>query len=171
MAFAAFSTLWTSLPFLLARPPFGYSDSIIGSLGLLGASGAGCTSFTGHLNDRGHSGSGSFIALGIAAFVLMGLFSDSLTAVILGVVLVDLGVQGTQILNQSAIYRLQPATRSRITTAYMTCDFFGGAAGSAAAAYLFNLAGWSGVTMLRAGFGVLALSFWLTESRVAAVTD
>ena len=50
---------------------------------------------------------------------------------IVGILVLDIGVQGLQVTNQSIIYRLAPEARSRITSAYMVCYFAGGAIGSA----------------------------------------
>lgn len=165
LMFATFSALWTALPFLLARPPYGFGDSIIGAFGLLGVAGAACASIAGHVHDRGwnHRATGVFLALVMVAFALMGAIGRSLWAVIAGVLLLDVGAQGTQILNQSTIYQLRPEARSRITTAYMTCFFAGGAAGSAAAAFLFSLAGWVGVAVLGVVLPLLALIAWWSE--------
>lgn len=165
--FASFSALWTALPFLLAAPPFGYSLARIGAFGLLGVAGAMAASFAGHLHDHGYAriATGGFIALVMLAFALMGLFPHALAALVVGIVVLDLGVQGTQILNQSAIYQLSPEARSRLTTAYMTCYFAGGAAGSAGAAYAYSLAGWAGVSWVGATPPLLALLYWLTERR------
>jgi predicted MFS family arabinose efflux permease len=165
LIFATFSALWTALPFLLARPPYEFGDAAIGAFGLLGVAGAICASFAGHLHDRGwtHRATGAFLAAVLVAFALMGAMHDSIWAIIAGVLLLDVGAQGTQILNQSSIYRLRPEARSRITTAYMTCFFAGGAAGSAGAAFLFSLFGWFGVASLGVFLPLLALGFWLTE--------
>lgn len=163
--FAAFSVLWTSLPFLLAPPPYGYSDSLIGMFGLLGVTGVLCASFAGHLHDRGHSraATGGFLALTVSGFVVMGLWPYHIIAVMAGIVMLDLGVQGTQILNQSAIYQLHAEARSRLTTAYMTCFFLGGAIGSAAAAAAFSYFGWTGVAVTGTAFGLIGLLFWFSE--------
>ena len=165
MAFAAFSVFWTALAFLLARPPYGYSDSIIGLFGLVGAAGVLTASFAGYIHDRGGTrfGTGVFLALIVLAFVIMGVYSTNLAAIIIGVMLLDIGAQGTQILNQSVIYTLNSEARSRITTAYMTCFFFGGVIGSASSGYVFEIAGWPGVSWLGGMFGGIAFLFWLTE--------
>lgn len=167
LSFATFSVLWTALPFLLSRPPYEFGDAAIGSFGLAGAAGALSASFAGHLHDRGRGrvATGAFIALVAVAFTLMGLWPLSLAAIMVGVVLLDTGVQGTQILNQSRIYQLDGEARSRITTAYMGGYFFGGAAGSAAAAYAFSVGGWAAVAGLGVALPVLALAYWTTELR------
>lgn len=164
--FGAFSVLWTSLPFLLAPQPYGYSDSIIGLFGLLGVAGVLMASFAGHLHDRGHSriGTGSALALVIVSFLLMGVWPYQVTAIIVGIVLLDLGVQGTQILNQSTIYTLRPEARSRLTTAYMTCFFIGGAIGSVVASAAFTHFGWTGVAVAGGGFGAVGFIYWLGEA-------
>lgn len=163
--FAAFSVLWTSLPFLLSPAPYHYTDSLIGMFGLLGVAGALMASIAGHLHDRGHThfGTGSALLMTVLAFVIMGLWPYHVAAIIVGIVLLDLGVQGTQILNQSTIYTLRPEARSRLTTAYMTCFFLGGALGSAVAAAAFTHFGWTGVAAAGSGFGALGFGFWLTE--------
>jgi predicted MFS family arabinose efflux permease len=165
LGFAAFSVFWTALAFLLARPPYGYSDSVIGLFGLVGAAGALSASFAGHIHDRGGTrlSTGILLALVVLSFVIMGVYSTHLAAIIVGVVLLDIGQQGTHILNQSVIYTLNHEARSRITTAYMTCFFLGGVIGSASSGYVFELAGWPGVSWLGGMFGGIAFLYWLTE--------
>lgn len=164
--FGAFSVLWTSLPFLLAPAPYHYSDTLIGLFGLLGVTGVMMASFAGHLHDMGHSrhATGTALAMVIAGFLLMGVWPYHMAAVIVGIVLLDIGVQGTQILNQSKIYTLRPEARNRLTTAYMTCFFIGGAIGSAAAATAFAHFGWTGVAITGGGFGAVGFLFWLNDT-------
>jgi len=165
LGFAAFSVFWTAVAFLLARPPYSYSDSVIGLFGLIGAAGALSASFAGHIYDRGGTrlGTGVLLALVVLAFAIMGIYGTHLAAIIVGVVLLDIGQQGAHILNQSVIYTLNPEARSRITTAYMTCFFFGGVIGSASSGFVFEIAGWPGVAWLGGMFGGIALLYWLTE--------
>ena len=61
----------------------------------------------------------------LARWGLLALGESSLAALLAGIVILDLGVQATQILNQSVIFRLRPEARSRLNTAYMTCYFAG----------------------------------------------
>jgi len=165
--FASFSVLWTGLPFLLAPAPYSYSDTVIGLFGLLGVAGVMMASIAGHLHDLGHSkvATGGSLLLVILGFALMGLWPYHVAAIIVGIVLLDLGVQGTQILNQSAIYTLRPEARSRLTTAYMTCFFIGGALGSATAAASYAHLGWSGVALAGGSFGLIGFISWLGEGK------
>jgi predicted MFS family arabinose efflux permease len=165
LVFASFSVLWTSLAFLLARPPYGYGQATIGAFGLFGAAGALCASFAGRLADRGltRPATGGFLLTILASFGLLALGGQHLVPLIIGIVIIDLGAQGVQVSNQSVIYRLRPEARSRLNTAYMTSYFIGGAVGSATAATAFARGGWPIVCLVGAGYIVIALGLWLTE--------
>ena len=165
LIFADFSVLWTSLTFLLARPPYSYSDAIIGLFGLVGASGATSANVAGRLADKGHKNgaTGFFLFSNLIAFILMGIGEHILALLIIGIVILDLGVQGTHIINQSEVYKLAPEARSRITTAYMTSFFIGGSIGSATSAAVYGIEGWMGVCILGSIYAVGALILWLAE--------
>ena len=78
-----------------------------------------------------------------------------------GIVLIDLGIQGLHITNQSAIYGLRGDARSRLTTAYMVAYFLGGTAASAATSALYGSGGWDAVCLLGAGTAAVALITWV----------
>ena len=83
--------------------------------------------------------------------------------------MLDLGVQGTQISNQSAIDALAPEARSRLTTAYMVAYFLGGAILSAVTSALYASTGWAGVCVLGGATALLALLVWAATARVRRV--
>lgn len=165
LLFGSFSVFWTALAFLLAGPPYHYGQAAIGLFGLIGAAGALAASLAGHAGDRGltRPATGFTISLTLASFALLAAGGRSLAALVAGIVALDFGVQGTQVLNQGEIYRLRPDARSRITTAYMSCYFAGGALGSAGAGAAFQRWGWPGICALGAAFSGAALAVWLTE--------
>ncbi len=169
LGFAGFSTLWTSLAFLLGGAPFHYSEGVIGLFGLAGAAGALIAPVAGRLADRGHGTLALRVLLAcvLVAWGLLELGGSSVLALVLGIVLLDLGVQGVHVGNQSAIYRLRPEARSRLTTAYMVSVFLGGVVGSVLSAVSFDAYGWSGTCALGAAFAaaaiVLALAFRVVD--------
>ncbi|MEA2783543.1 MAG: hypothetical protein QOK29_5089 [Rhodospirillaceae bacterium] len=165
--FASFSVFWTSLAFLLTRPPYGYGEGVIGLFGLVGLAGAAMANVAGRAADAGRTRPATGLALaGLAAsFALLALGSTSLAALIAGVVLLDAAVQAGQILNQSEIYRVRPDATSRVTTVYMAIYFAGGAVGSASAGALYATAGWGGVCALGAGLALAGLAAWVCEPR------
>jgi predicted MFS family arabinose efflux permease len=161
--FGCFSALWTSLAFLLSGAPYHYGNAVIGLFGLVGVVGALAASAAGRLADRGHNGRATTasILVMLVSWALLALGSSSVIALIAGIALLDLGVQGLHISNQSAIYALRPEARSRLTTAYMVAYFLGGAAWSALTSVLYASSGWAGVCILGAATALLALGVWL----------
>ncbi|MDA3642588.1 MFS transporter [Saccharopolyspora indica] len=165
LAFACFSVLWTSLAFLLSGPDHGWSEAEIGLIGLFGAAGAVAAQLAGRLADRGlttHTTIASAVAL-LASWGLLLPGAHSLVLLIAGIVLLDLAHQGVHITNQSLIYALRPDARGRITSAYMTCYFAGGAIGSALAAVVHARAGWTGVCALGAVLAVALCLVWVAS--------
>ncbi len=162
LMFAAFNVLWTSLAFILARPPYGYQEAVIGLFGLLGAGGALGASFSGRLSDRGHERTVTAVSLVAvtASFGLLGLGAHQLWALVLGIVVADLGIQAVHIQNQQLIFAIDPAARSRLNTGYMVTYFVGGAVGSATTGIAFADGGWSAVVALGAGYSAAAVLLW-----------
>lgn len=162
-----FSVLWTSLTFLLAGPVYKYSDAIIGLFGLVGASGAFSANIAGRLADKGKANTAtiSFLILNMAAFLLMLFGTTNLILLIIGIIILDAGVQGTHITNQSLVYRLSPEARSRITTVYMGIFFIGGSIGSATSAVFYDLWKWQGVCWLGIFYASLSILVWIWEQR------
>ena len=157
--FATFSVFWTTVAFLLGDPPFEYADSTIGLLGLVGAAGALVAMASGRLADRGLTRPGRLaggVCL-IVAFAVLWIGRSSITVIVVGVLALDVGVQGAHILNQSTIYELAPGARSRINAVYMTSYFIGGALGSAAGAAAFQRGGWAWTCALGAALGLVAV--------------
>jgi predicted MFS family arabinose efflux permease len=162
-----FSILWTSVAFLLSGPPYHYGDAVIGLFGLAGLAGAVAAPSVGRLADRGYGRRATLgaIVILLASWGLLALGARSLAALIVGIVLLDLGAQALHISNQSAIYTLHPQARSRVNTAYMVAYFVGGATMSAAASLVYSVARWDGVCALGALASAAALIFWLRTSR------
>lgn len=165
LVFAAFNVLWTSLAFLLAKPPYGYSDAVIGLFGLLGAGGAMAATFSGRLSDRGHERvvTGGSLALIVAAFGLLALGSHQLWALIVGILLADLGIQSVHIQNQQLIFAIEPGARSRLNTGYMVLYFVGGSIGSATTGVVWGAGGWPAVVVLGLGYSGAALALWMVS--------
>jgi predicted MFS family arabinose efflux permease len=158
--------LWTTIAFLLAGSPYHYGDATIGLFGLVGLAGALAAQAAGRLADRGraHRATGSFFAAMLLSWALIADGRSSLAALILGIALLDLGIQGAQITNQSVIYGLVPSARSRLTTAYMTAVFASAAISSALASLLYGSGGWTAVSALGAGLSGLGVLTWVLES-------
>jgi predicted MFS family arabinose efflux permease len=177
LGFAAFSVFWTTMAFLLAGAPYHYDDLTIGLFGLVGASGALCANVAGRWSDRGWTRTTTlaFAGLVLVSFLPLWWGRHNLTMLIVGIVLLDVGVQGLQVTNQSLIYRLAPDARSRVNSAYMVCYFTGGAIGSAVGSSIYESHRWAGVCVLGAVIGlaatVAALADGLRRRPVTAATE
>ena len=162
LCFACFSLFWTPLAFLLAAPPYGYSDAQTGLFGLVGAAGALAANVVGRLADRGWLAQVTHAVLWImtASWGLLALGGTSLAALLGGVLLLDLGVQGCHISNQNVVFKLRPEARNRLNSGYMTGYFLGGALGSALSAGVYQYLGWQGVCAVGGLLGLVALWVW-----------
>jgi predicted MFS family arabinose efflux permease len=159
--FGAFSAFWTTLVFLLESGAYHYASAgaVAGLFGLVGALGAAGAPTIGHLADKHGPRFTIHIALWLTlgSFLLLGLFGHHLAGLIVGVVLMDLGVQCGHVSNQTRIYSIDPAARSRLNMVYMFCYFIGGGTGSYLGARLWHAEGWTGVCALGGGFLALGL--------------
>ncbi|MBO0827285.1 MAG: MFS transporter [Streptosporangiales bacterium] len=164
--FASFSAFWSTVGFLLARPPYSWSDAAIGAFALVGVAGAIAARAAGRLADAGHARPATlgFLLLMVVSYAGMAVGGRHLVALVAGVALMDFGAQGTHISNQSVIYRLRPDARSRVNTAYMTGYFVAGALGSGlASVFVYPRFGWTGVCALGAAFPVLGAGLWCAD--------
>ncbi|EHZ6873367.1 MFS transporter [Providencia rettgeri] len=162
LSFANFGLLWTAMAFLLASPPFNYSEGTIGLFGLVGAAGAIMASQAGHLVDKGKGKLITTIGLVLLllSWIPIGLAKYSLVAFIIGILVLDLAVQAVHVTSQSTLYRILPEARNRLTAGYMTSYFIGGALGSLLSGYAYEHAGWEGVAIAGAILTTLSLIIW-----------
>jgi predicted MFS family arabinose efflux permease len=163
--FAGFTLVWTTIAFLLSGGPFHFGETTIGLFGLAGLAGAFGAQGLGRVADagRGRPATGLVLAATLASWGVLALSSSSVAGIILGLVLIDFGVQGQNVLSQHVIYGLGDENASRVTTAYVTSNFLGGALGSAAGAVAWGAGGWSAVCAVGAVIAALGLSLWLTD--------
>ena len=159
LGFAAFSAFWTNLSFHLASLPPHYGSQTAGAFGLVGAAGALAAAGAGRLAERvgARPLNGAALALVMLSFGLMMAVPASLAGLALGVVGMDAGVQASHISNQTRIYSLAAELRNRLNSIYMVSYFLGGAAGSAAGAWMWTAYGWTGVCLAGIGFAAAGL--------------
>lgn len=157
VAFAAFSVVWSTLAFHLSAAPFHYSNIRIGLFGLLGVGGVLAANVAGrHADLNRHRLLTQAAAWCVASsFVLLWWGSRHVWVIVVGIFVLDVGIQGMQITSQSIIYALAPEKRSRINSAYMVSYFAGGAAGSLLAGIVYSHDGWAGINVLGLLFGAL----------------
>jgi len=160
--FAAFTTFWTMLAFHLAEPQFGFGAQVAGLFGLVGAVGILAAPLAGRFADR----HGPTRAVVLGTLVTLGswlVFAawGTIPGLVVGVVLLDFGIQSALVPNQHIVYALRPEARSRLNTALMGVMFLGGAFGSASATLAWGAGGWGLVCALGAAFSAIAVGLQL----------
>ena len=174
--FAGFSAVWTALALLLTSPAYDLGASAVGVFALVGAATMICTPAAGRQVDRRGSDPVNLVcqlgAIASAAVLAVGAAGGvpGLVALAAGTLLLDVAMQCGMVANQARIFALRPDAGSRLNTAYMTCSFAGGAAGSWLGARAFAGFGWLGVCALVAVLAALALGRHLTRALSTAGT-
>ena len=175
LAFGSFSCFWTTLAFVLGAH-YGLGPGGAGSFGVVGAAGAMVAPVAGRMADR--RGPRWVVGWGLtflaASYVVlwaeerwrMGLAAH-MVAMVVGVVVLDVGAQMAQIGNQTRVFGLDASARSRLNTVYMTVYFAGAAAGSALATMAWARWRWNGVCGLEMVLVALAAGRHATGRRDA----
>lgn len=169
LMFAAFNIFWSALVLPLSEPPYSFSHTIIGSFGLFGVVGALAAAHAGYWADRGYAQRTSLVALVILllAWGPLSLMGYSLWALVIGIVLLDLGGQALHVTNQSMIFRTRPEAHSRLVGLYMLFYAIGSGLGAISTTATYAYAGWFGVCALGASVSLLALLFWWITRKVS----
>ena len=165
-AFGSMLGLWACLAFRMKEAPF-YADSdTVGMLALCGVAGALTASNVGKYIPRYgvERINGIGASLMVLAWVIMYLFDATSAGMIVGIIIIDIGMQSIQLSNQSATMRLCPEATSRMNTIYMVTYFIGGSFGTFLAGSMWGLFGWSGT--VAAGFGMILISVLITLTKL-----
>ncbi|MEW2513833.1 MFS transporter [Streptomyces sp. NPDC046870] len=160
--FAVFSMLWTPLTFLLSGAPFHYSTAVIGLFGVAGLIGTFAAQNAGRWHDRGRSvlGTGLSWVLVLVSWAIVWFGGHFLVVLVLGIIVMDVGIQAQNIFAQSRIFQISGEARSRLNTAYMAANWIGASLGSVVATFAWEVGGWTAVSIVGACFSVVPLLVW-----------
>jgi predicted MFS family arabinose efflux permease len=173
LIFATVTMLLTPLVLPLAAPPFELSHTQAGLFGLAGAAGAIAASRAGRWADRGHAQltTGGGLAIMLISWLPMALLPYSLWGLVVGIIMIDFGLQAVHVANQALIYRARPQAQSRLTAGYMIFYSIGCAAGSLGSTLIYARAGWLGVCLCGMCISALALAFWALTRHLTPETS
>nr|WP_281439363.1 MFS transporter [Pseudomonas moorei] len=170
LLWACFNAFWVNLATLLAKGPWQLGSAWAGGFGIIGAAGALAASLGGRAADRLGSRSviGASIGIVTLAYLLLAGAQTSLALLVLGVIVLDIGVQSGLVSNQTRAFAVDPKAQGRINSLYMTATFFGGAVGAAVSGWLMARYGWSGIVVFGVVLGLIALAIhWRGAPRQA----
>lgn len=168
LGFAAFSVFWSTLAFCL-EARLGLGADVAGLFGVLGAAGALAAPVVGRLADRSspRANAGFMLGVALAGYAAFAALGAHLPGLVAGVLLLDVGVQGSHVSNLARVHARRPEARSRMNTVYMVSYFVGGALGTAVGTWAWTSFGWGGVCEAGAGFVLVALARWALGARAA----
>ena len=148
LAFGSFMCFWASLAFKMAQAPFYAGSDVVGFLGLCGIAGALTASVAGkYIRTVGVRRFNYFgTILQMLAWVSFFAGSGYYATIVLGIILIDIGMQSIQLSNQAPLFDISPSASSRINTIFMSIYFAGGALGTFLSGWAWTMWGWSGVS-------------------------
>lgn len=171
LLWACFNAFWVNLAALLANGPWHLGSAWAGGFGIIGAAGAFAASLGGNATDRVgfRKVIGASIGIVTLAYLLLSGAATSLTLLVVGVIVLDIGVQSGLVSNQTRAFAVDAKAQGRINSLYMTATFFGGAVGATVSGWLMNRFGWTGIVAFGVTLGIVASAIhWIGAPRSAA---
>jgi predicted MFS family arabinose efflux permease len=169
LQFAAFSAFWTTLAFHLHSLDTRYGSETAGLFGLVGIAGASGSYAIGRMTDA-HEPRRIVLAatlVFIASYGVLAWKGGSIGGLIVGVMLLDLGLQSAHVSNMALNLSVRYHAMSRTNTIYMTIRFAGGAIGSVLGNYAWSLWHWRGVCSVGATCACMSLALQILPDRKA----
>lgn len=156
LVFTTFTLFWATVPIVL-QDALHFSHSEIAIYSLLGLAAPPCAIMAGKMIDRGLGYPLTLFSIGmvLCAFLVTPFLGVFTATFVLAGLLLDPGIQITNVIIQQSVISLAPQARSRINALCIACTFIGGAIGSWLGPWLYSHYGW-GVTVSVASVIVVA---------------
>lgn len=167
MMFSAFTMFWTNLIFLLKSSYYNMGTDIAGMFGLLGIVGVLAAPLIGNISDKKtpRFTVGVGIVMTFISYFIFNRFGYNILGLIVGVIILDIGIQACVVANQSRVQSISDEYRARINAIYMFFAFLGGAAGSAISPIFFKYYGWHGLCFIGIVTQIIAFLFHVYSKR------
>lgn len=167
LSLASFQAFWTTLTFFLERPPYNAGSDVAGLLGLVGIGGALSASYVGKIAGRVSNSMLIVIStlLMIVAWLFFGFWGFSYAGLIIGIFVLDIGLQSLHVTNQTIIFSKNPEATNRLNTVYMTSYFVSGSLGAFLGGKAWEMFGWNGVVATGIFFVIILLAVHLLFSK------
>lgn len=159
LGFGAFSIFWTTLIFHLEQPPFNQGSDVAGLLGIIGIVGALAAPLTGAISAKINKDQLILIgaSLMLLSWLVFGIGGATYVGLIVGIIFLDMGLQGMHVTNQTIVFASHPEASNRLNTVYMVSYFIGGSLGTFVGGKAWESYGWTGVVVAGSSFIVLCI--------------
>ncbi|WP_031229857.1 MFS transporter [Streptomyces niveus] len=161
-----FGAVYTAIGFRLVEAPFNLPQGVIGSVFLVYLVGTVSSAAAGKLVARLGRRGALYLAVGTTAAGLLLSLSDSLGAVLLGLVLITAGFFAGHAVASSAVSRTAKAGRAQASALYQSAYYVGSSAGGTLGAVAFHAGGWGATATLGllAVLGVVSVTLYGTHA-------
>lgn len=162
--FGIANLFWSTLAFFLVKY-FNYDSAVAGSMGLLGIVSIFAAPFIGKMVDKYSPKTNILISwwFGVIAYIIFAIFTHSIIFLMIGIVILDLSTQFSQVTNQAIIQSLSRKSNSRNNSIFMFSYFLGGSLGTLIGINAWSMWGWYGVIICAVVFLVIALINYFIE--------
>ncbi len=166
--FASFIALWLALALHLTSPAMGYGTDTVGYLAAIAAFSIVSTPRLGRWADRigPRKARSVFAAIQLLGIALLYPLGGVLWTLLIPLILVNLVGPGIDVTGRMIFLALEPAVRTRLTTAYIVLMFVGGGIGSFAGTAVYDGFGWAGTCALLASFSLALTLLSFTARRL-----
>ncbi|MFD6987412.1 MFS transporter [Streptomyces sp. NPDC059943] len=148
-----FGAVYTAIGFRLVEAPFNLPQGVIGSIFLVYLVGTVSSAAAGKLVARLGRRGALYLAVGTTAAGLLLSLTDSLAAVLLGLVLITAGFFAGHAVASSAVSRTAKTGRAQASALYQSAYYVGSSVGGTLGAVAFHTGGWGATVAL----GLLAV--------------
>ncbi|MEV7088838.1 MFS transporter [Streptomyces sp. NPDC093085] len=161
-----FGAVYTVIGYRLVAEPFNLSQGVIGSIFLVYLVGTVSSAAAGRLVARLGRRGALYLAVTTTTAGLLLSLSDTLAAVLLGLVLITAGFFAGHAVASAAVSRTAKTARAQASALYQSAYYLGSSAGGTLGAVAFHAGGWAATVALglTAGLGVVAITLYGTRA-------
>ena len=161
-----FGAVYTVIGYRLAEAPFSLPQGVIGSIFLVYLVGTVSSAAAGGLVARAGRRGALYLAVTTTAAGLLLSLADTLTAVLLGLVLITAGFFAGHAVASSSVSRTATTGRAQASALYQSAYYLGSSAGGTLGAVAFHSGGWGGTVLLGllAVLGVVSITLYGTHA-------
>ncbi|MEU0088869.1 MFS transporter [Streptomyces sp. NPDC006274] len=161
-----FGAVYTVIGYRLIEAPFSLPQGVIGSIFLVYLVGTVSSAAAGGLVARTGRRGALYLAVTTTAAGLLLSLADTLTAVLLGLVLITAGFFAGHAVASSSVSRTATTGRAQASALYQSAYYLGSSAGGTLGAVAFHSGGWGGTVLLGllAVLGVVSITLYGTHA-------